>query len=72
MSDLRESGSLEQDADIVKFIFRKPWYLKQAGQPVEDPTESEVIVAKNRDGETGTIPLRFDEVHTRFDSRADF
>jgi len=72
LADLRESGSLEQDADIVKFIFRKPWYLKQAGQPVEDPTESEVIVAKNRDGETGTIPLRFDEVHTRFDSRADF
>lgn len=55
LSDLRESGSIEQDADIVMFLYRDAYYNKDT----PDPALAECIVAKNRHGETGTINLRF-------------
>ena len=62
LSDLRESGSIEQDADIVMFLYRDAYYNKDnANQNV-----AECIVAKNRHGETGTINLNWDGQFTRF------
>ncbi|MDE6132877.1 MAG: replicative DNA helicase [Oscillospiraceae bacterium] len=55
LSDLRESGSIEQDADIVMFLYRDAYYNKDT----QDPTLAECIVAKNRHGETSTVNLRF-------------
>lgn len=62
LSDLRESGSIEQDADIVLFLYRDAYYNK------ESPRQniSECIVAKNRHGETGTVELIWDGQYTRF------
>ena len=62
LSDLRESGSIEQDADIVLFLYREAYYNK------ESPRQniSECIVAKNRHGETGTVELIWDGQFTRF------
>ena len=62
LSDLRESGSIEQDADIVMFLYRKSYYDKT------DPNvhACECIVAKNRHGEPGTVPLGWDGEFTRF------
>jgi replicative DNA helicase len=62
LADLRESGSIEQDADIVMFIYRDGYYNKQAA----DLAATEVIVAKNRHGETGTISLRWNGQYTLF------
>lgn len=67
LSDLRESGSIEQDADIVMFLYRNSYYDKT------DPNVNacECIVAKNRHGETGTVPLGWDGEFTRF-TNAEF
>lgn len=62
LSDLRESGSIEQDADIVIFLYREGYYNKEA----EDVTKSECIIAKNRHGETGRIDLRWNGQFTLF------
>ncbi len=62
LADLRESGSIEQDADIVLFLYREAYYEKDR----EDQSEAECIVAKNRHGETGSIDLRWDGRYTRF------
>lgn len=62
LSDLRESGSIEQDADIVMFLYRDAYYNKDS----ETPNVSECIVAKNRHGETGTIQLVWDGQYARF------
>ena len=62
LSDLRESGSIEQDADIVMFLYRDAYYNKENG----NQNEAECIVAKNRHGETGTIKLAWDGQFTRF------
>jgi replicative DNA helicase len=62
LADLRESGSIEQDADIVMFIYRDGYYDKQAA----DLSATEVIVAKNRHGETGTVTLRWNGQYTLF------
>ncbi|MCH5186724.1 MAG: DnaB-like helicase C-terminal domain-containing protein, partial [Oscillospiraceae bacterium] len=62
LSDLRESGSIEQDADIVMFLYRDEKYNKDT----PDPTLAECIVAKNRHGETGTINMRFNGKYTLF------
>ncbi|MAV64478.1 MAG: replicative DNA helicase [Candidatus Marinimicrobia bacterium] len=62
MSDLRESGAIEQDADIVLFIFRKYLYSKQE----EDKGLSELIVAKHRNGPTGTVKLTFFDEFAKF------
>ena len=62
LSDLRESGSIEQDADIVMFLYRDAYYNKES----ERPNIIECIVAKNRHGETGTVELIWDGQYTRF------
>ena len=62
MSDLRESGSIEQDADIVMFLYRDAYYNKES----QTPNVSECIVAKNRHGGIGTIKLIWDGQFTRF------
>ncbi len=62
LSDLRDSGSIEQDADIVLFLYRDVYYTKDE----ENLSTAECIVAKNRHGETRTINLRFDGQFTRF------
>lgn len=68
LADLRDSGSIEQDADIVLFLYRDSYYdsEKSADEDKSDINKSECIVAKNRHGETGTIPLHWDGQHTRF------
>ena len=58
MSDLRESGSIEQDADIVAFLYREDYYNRQA-RTSDFRSESEFIIGKNRNGPTGTIDLLF-------------
>ena len=63
LSDLRDSGSIEQDADVVLFLYRDAYYNKSEDA---DQTLAECIIAKNRHGETGTIPLSWDGAHTRF------
>lgn len=70
LSHLRESGSIEQDADVVMFIYRKS---RDANYRPEDLAEdekrtAELIIAKHRNGPTGTIKLFFDEVHASFKS----
>lgn len=66
LSDLRESGSIEQDADVVVFLYRDDYYNPQS----ETPGVVEVIVAKNRNGETGTARLGFLRGQTRFTTLA--
>jgi replicative DNA helicase len=73
LSDLRESGSIEQDADQVMFIYRPEYYgltEDEEGRPVAGIAE--IIVAKNRHGATDTIPLRFVGKFARFADLADF
>jgi len=69
MSDLRESGSIEQDADVIMLLHREDYY--NMGQPDFNPTnEAEIIIAKQRNGPTGTIKLSFFSNTTRFENRA--
>ena len=84
LSDLRESGSIEQDADIVLFIYREDYYLA-AKQPAEDHPEfaswqeemgrvyglAEILVAKQRHGATGKVRVKFDSRITKFSDRVD-
>ena len=62
LSDLRESGSLEQDADIVIFLYREEYYNHET----EDVNLAEVIIAKNRNGPTASIKLQFTKEYMRF------
>ena len=62
LSDLRESGSIEQDADIVMFIYRDDYYDRES----EKQGLAEVIVAKNRNGATGAVGLQFDKARLKF------
>jgi replicative DNA helicase len=66
LSDLRESGSIEQDADVVMFIYREELYEEDS----ERANIADIIVAKHRNGPTATISLRFDPSLTRFDDLA--
>jgi replicative DNA helicase len=66
LSDLRESGSIEQDADVVAFIYRDD--LHNPDSP--DAGCAELLIRKHRAGRTGMIPLRFDGPHCRFQSLA--
>jgi replicative DNA helicase len=84
LSDLRESGSIEQDADVVMFVFREEYYLKNK-EPRPGTEEyfkwqtemeavhgrAEVIIGKQRHGPTGTVPLQFKADVTRFSDLAD-
>ena len=62
LSDLRESGSIEQDADLVLFLYRDAYYNRDS----EEQNVAECIVAKNRHGETGNIKMAWDGEHTKF------
>lgn len=68
LADLRESGSIEQDADIVLFLYREKYYENDKNEDSDeiDNSLTELIVAKNRHGEVGTVKLAFDSEFTRF------
>lgn len=66
MSDLRESGAIEQDADIILFIYRDDYYNKDSN----DKGLAEVLISKHRNGATGTVKLKFFGEYTRFDNLA--
>jgi replicative DNA helicase len=68
LSDLRESGSIEQDADVVAFIHREAYYNRDEEQSAADKAKSEIIIAKQRNGPTGTVYLNFLSSYTRFDN----
>lgn len=65
LSDLRESGAIEQDADIVMFIYRDDYYDSES----DDKNIAEIIIAKNRHGATGTVELQWIGQYTTFSSR---
>lgn len=74
LSDIRESGSIEQDADIVAFLYRDDYYRKEgeeAEEAIEDNTV-EVILEKNRAGARGTVKLMFQKEYNKFSSIAQF
>jgi replicative DNA helicase len=83
LSDLRESGSIEQDADVVMFVFREEYYLSNkeprpgTDEHIKWRTEmeqshgrAEVIIGKQRHGPTGTVELQFEAEVTRFGNLA--
>lgn len=82
LSDLRESGSIEQDADVVMFVYRHEYYLRMVEPPEGDPRriewdgeisaaqdKAEIIIGKQRHGPTGTVEVGFDANYTRFYTR---
>ncbi len=73
LSDLRDSGSLEQDADLVGFLYRKEYYERMAGREVSEETQgrAEIIIAKQRNGPTRTVSLAFLDRFARFDNIAE-
>ncbi len=68
MSDLRESGSIEQDADVVMLLHREDYYHPRGEEGYEPDNTAEVIIAKQRNGPTGTVKLMFREKCTRFEN----
>ena len=69
LSDLRESGSIEQDADVVAFIHREAYYNRTEEMSEADKAKSEIIIAKQRNGPTETVYLNFINKYTRFDNQ---
>jgi replicative DNA helicase len=68
LSDLRESGSIEQDADLVALVHRPAYYAVQDEEP--EPQDAELIIAKHRAGRTGTLNMTWRPSLTRFDAKA--
>ena len=69
LSDLRDSGSIEQDADVVLFIYRDAYYASENGGEDANQNKSEIIIAKNRHGESKSAPLHWQGEFTRFTSQ---
>ena len=69
MSDLRESGSIEQDADMIGLLYRSDYYAEDEGQRQQLAGQANLHVAKNRNGPTGDVPLRFEAELMRFSTR---
>ena len=76
MSDLRESGSIEQDADIVSFLYRDDYYNRGEGEEGDasqlDTSEVELLIAKHRNGPTGTAKLIFNKKYSKFLDQENF
>jgi replicative DNA helicase len=70
LSDLRESGSIEQDADVVAFIHRESYYNRKEDLSAEEKAEAEIIIAKQRNGPTGIVKMHWNSAYTRFDGVA--
>lgn len=70
MSDLRESGSIEQDADLVGLLYRSAYYAEGDEKRQEEEGKAELLLAKNRNGETGAVPLTFIAPLMRFETGA--
>ena len=70
LSDLRESGSIEQDADLVGLLVREEYYADTDEEREESEGKADLIIAKQRNGPTGDIPLTFRKEFTRFEDRA--
>mgnify|MGYP000872544002 FL=1 len=68
LADLRESGSIEQDADIVAFLYREAYYQKEQADSQEANNVTEMILEKNRHGSLGTVKLYFHKEYTKFSS----
>ena len=70
LSDLRESGALEQDADVVMFIYREDMYGDKSEPPTDADGVAELIIGKQRNGPTGVVKLAFIREFTRFENLA--
>jgi replicative DNA helicase len=70
LSDLRESGSIEQDADLVGLLVRQEYYADTEEEKDETEGKADLIIAKQRNGPTGDVPLTFRKEFTRFEDRA--
>ena len=71
LSDLRESGAIEQDADVVTFLYRPALYRKRKGEETEEPEDNttEIVIGKQRNGPTDTVYLTFLREYTRFENQ---
>ena len=70
LSDLRESGSIEQDADLVGLLWREEYYADDDEEKKESEGKAELVIAKQRNGPVGAVPLTFLKHITRFEDRA--